>query len=364
MNDPHYYAIIMAGGGGTRLWPLSRQSRPKQLVKLLGKETLFRTAVHRLSGYFSYDKIYIVTIADQARELQEDCPEIPVENFIIEPQPRGTASVIGLGAVALRKHDPQATMAVLTSDHYIKNNDVFYHLLDAAYQAASQNYLITLGIKPTFPSTGYGYIQHGGLIGKFENMKVYKVMNFKEKPDEEQARSFLEKGDHDWNSGMFVWKCSSILDEINRQMPELSAGLERISNDWATPNRAKTLEMVWSALRAQTIDYGIMENARQVAVIPANDLGWSDVGSWNSLFEVLSSDKEGNLVMAEQFLPFDTKNTLVFSKDSKKLIATIGVDDLVIVDTDDALLVCRRDEVQKVRQIVNSLQQSNRKEYL
>jgi mannose-1-phosphate guanylyltransferase len=364
MNNNHFYAVIMAGGGGTRLWPLSRQANPKQMVSFFGAETLFQMAVARLSGLFSYDNIYVVTVADQVSRLHQDSPEIPFENFIIEPQPRGTASVIGLGAIVLRKRDPQATMAVLTSDQYIKDDQIFYNLLNAAAEVAADDYLVTLGVTPSFPATGYGYIQHGDLIREYQGMPVYDVKRFKEKPDENQAQVFLEKGDHDWNSGMFVWRVDRILEEFENQMPALASGLERIARNWGTPEQEITLNNVWSTIKPETIDYGIMENAKLVAVIPATGLGWSDVGSWDSLFEVLPVDKDGNIATNDKTIAIDTTNSLVFSKDSNRLVATIGVDDLIIVDTGDALLVCHRNQTQKVRQLVSLLKQTHRKEYL
>ena len=364
MSLEHAYAVIMAGGGGTRLWPLSRQAKPKQLAHIFDQGTLFQMAVHRLLGLFTYDRIYIVTVADQVEDLRRDCPEIPLENYLIEPMPRGTASVIGLGAVALEKRDPKAIMVVLTSDHFIEDGRVFHNLLRASIEAASDNYLVTLGITPTNPSTGYGYIQHGEELGHYQGLPAFLVKKFKEKPKAEQAREFIEKGDHDWNSGMFVWKTDMILREFDRQMPELAAGLWQISASWKTPDRNAVIRRVWPDIKPQTIDYGIMENADREIVIPATGLGWSDVGSWDSLFEVLPVDDKNNVVSGGENISLDTTDTLVFSRGSQRLIVTIGVKDLVIVDTGDALLVCNRNQAQKVRDIVDQLKKTNRTEYL
>ncbi len=364
MNIDHSYAVIMAGGGGTRLWPLSRQAKPKQLVDLFEEGTLFKMAIQRLLGLFTYDRIFIVTIAEQVEELKRECPEIPAENYLVEPLPRGTASVVGLGAVALEIRDPQATMVVLTSDHFIQDKNVFHNLLRASVNVASEDYLVTLGIKPTYPSTGYGYIQHGERLGQYLGLPAFLVQKFKEKPDEEQARTFFEQGDHDWNSGMFVWKVDKILREFDRQMPELAAGLWEISASWKTPERNAVINRVWPQIKPQTIDYGIMENADRVAVIPATGLGWSDVGSWDSLFDVLPLDDNGNLISGGEHIDLDTRDTLVFSRGSHRLVATIGVSDLVIVDTGDAVLVCHRSQTQKVREIVNRLRKNKRTEYL
>jgi mannose-1-phosphate guanylyltransferase len=357
----HYYAVIMAGGGGTRLWPLSRQTRPKQMLRLFGDNTLFQVAVKRLEGVFSLDRVLVVTVAEQVEELRRECPQIPEENFLIEPMPRGTASVVGLAALALEQRDPLSVMAILTADHYIGDEEKFRCLLTTAYQVAQDDYLVTLGIAPGYPATGYGYIQRGEPIGTYGNENVYRVARFKEKPGEEQAREMLAGGDHSWNSGMFVWKTRRIQEEFARQMPELNARLDTIRRAWETPQKADIVNEVWPALKSETIDYGIMEGARQVAVIPAGGLQWSDVGSWDSLFEVLPTDPNGNIVAAPGLIELDTKNSLVYQEGEPRLIVTIGVADLVVVDTGDVLLICPKDQAQKVRQVVSMLKKNNPK---
>lgn len=354
----HYYAVIMAGGGGTRLWPLSRQSRPKQMLRLLEERSLFQTSVERLKGVFPPERIFVVTVEDQARELQQQCPSIPPQNYLLEPQPRGTASVVGLAAIALKHLDPQAVMAVLTSDHYIGNEEGFRHLLLAAYDAAQDGYLVTLGITPTYPATAYGYIQRGDYLGSYRNLSAYRVVRFKEKPEEDQARQMLQDGNHAWNSGMFVWRVDRVMAEFAAQMPDLYRGLQEISRVWGTPLAREVLQRVWLGLRSETIDYGIMEGASNVAVIPADGLRWNDVGSWDSLFDVLPSDENGNIVMGGKHLGVDTRQSLVYVNQEHRLIVTIGVQDLVVVDTGDVLLVCRKDQAQKVRQVVKQLKES------
>lgn len=355
----HYYAVIMAGGGGTRLWPLSRQAQPKQMLRLIDERSLFQIAVQRLADIFPPERILVVTVAKQAEELRQQAQEIPAENFLLEPLPRGTASVIGLAGVVLRERDPQAIMAVLTSDHFIGNEEKFRRLLLASMQVASDGYLVTLGITPTSPSSGYGYIQRGEPVGTYDGLNVYRVLRFKEKPDEKNARIMLESGDHSWNSGMFIWQVSQIMAEFARQMPDLSGKLEEISMAWNTTKRQDVLDQIWPAIKAETIDYGIMENAQNVAVIPAKDLKWSDVGSWDSLFDVLSPDQDGNIVLGEGHIGVKTSNSLIYVKQKDRLIVTIGVEDLVLVDTGDVLLVCGKSEAQKVRQVVDQLQQED-----
>jgi mannose-1-phosphate guanylyltransferase len=326
--------------------------------------SLFQIAVNRLNGILSLEKIFVVTVAELARELKGQCPDIPDENFIIEPIPRGTAPVVGLGAVALQHHDPQAVMAVLTADHFIGNVERYHQLLSAAYFAAQDDYLVTLGITPNRPATGYGYIQTGEHLGAYGELEVYRVLRFKEKPDEAQASAMLASGDHAWNSGMFVWKTKNILAEFDRQMPELATQLKTIAAGWGTPQEMDIVSRIWPTIQPQTIDYGIMEGARQVIVIPAPGLDWKDVGTWDSLFEVISPNKDGNIIIGGQHLGLDTRGSLVYMNQERRLIVTIGVEDLVVVDTGDVLLVCRKDQAQKVRQVVNQLKESNHQSYV
>jgi mannose-1-phosphate guanylyltransferase len=351
----NYYAIIMAGGGGTRLWPLSRKKHPKQMLSLFDDRSLFQTSVERLEGVFPLENIYVITVQEQAEELRAQCPGIPEENFLIEPMPKGTASVVGLGAIALQKRDPDAVMAVLTADHYIANEPLYRKLLNTAYQVSQDGYLVTLGIEPAYPATGFGYIQQGEPIGQYDGINVFRVERFKEKPDDEHARQMLEEGGHSWNSGMFMWRVDKILDEFQRQMPDLYQSLQRIGDEWGQDSQQTVIDQEWTKLISETIDYGIMENAHQVAVIPAAGLGWSDVGSWDSLFDLLEGDESGNIIMGGKHIGLDTSETLVYVQQKHRLIVTIGVDDLVLVDTGDVLLVCHKEQAQKVRQVVQKL---------
>jgi mannose-1-phosphate guanylyltransferase len=359
----HTYAVIMAGGGGTRLWPVSRKKHPKHIMPLLGKRTLFQGALDRLEGFIPAERILVVTTEDQVQELMRQAPNLAAKNFLIEPQPRGTASVVGLAATILKKRDPEAVMLVLTSDHYIRNHDLFHLVMRVAVQVARKNYLVTLGITPTFPATGYGYIYRDAALPEVFDYPVYRVLQFTEKPDEAKARSMLASGDYSWNSGMFIWRADRILDEFSRQMPALMAALERIGAAWDTRKQASVLHAVWPALKSETIDYGIMEHALNVAVLPAGGLEWSDVGSWDSLFGVLLPDEHGNVVVNSQEMLLDTSDTLVYSTE-KKLIVTIGLENVIVVDSKDALLVCRRDQAQQVRQVIDNLKKSKQEEYL
>lgn len=360
----HTYAVIMAGGGGTRLWPVSRRDRPKQMVPLIDDRTLFQTTVQRLGNLFQPEQILVVTVEEQEKMLREQAPEIPQDNFLLEPAPRGTASVIGLAAVVLKQRDPEAVMVVLPSDHFIRNQDLFQLLIRIAVDVAKMNYLVTLGITPTYPSTAYGYIQRGESLPDQFLYPVYEAVRFKEKPDQSSARIMLAKGDHSWNSGMFIWRSEVVLKEFSRQMPGLYKSLTEIGAAWGTERQNDVIRDLWPALEVKTIDYGIMENAAMVAVLPASGLGWSDVGSWDSLFDVLLSDENDNIVFGGQHISLDTRKTLVYGNDCDRLIVTIGVDNLVIVDTGDVLLICDSDRAQSVREIVATLRETGKEDYI
>ncbi|HEY5984483.1 MAG TPA: sugar phosphate nucleotidyltransferase [Anaerolineales bacterium] len=360
----HDYAVIMAGGGGTRLWPVSRQDRPKQLLPLIGEQTLLQSTVARLVDLFPLERTLVVTVREQVEEIRRQVPGIPAENYLMEPAPRGTASVVGLAASVLKKRDPQAVMAVLPSDHYIRDRDLFTYVLREAIDVARKGYLVTLGITPITPSTAYGYIRQGKPLDANLKYPVYHVERFTEKPDEETAQSFLRSRVHSWNSGMFIWGVDAILAEIRRQMPDLAAALAKISAAWETAEQERELSRIWPELKSETIDYGIMENAEKVVVVPAGGLGWSDVGAWDTLFEVLLPDMHGNVASNAQHLALETHNTLVYGNDPQRLIVTIGVDDTVIVDAGDVLLVCKADQAQKVREVVEHLRRHRQEKYL
>ncbi len=360
----HYYAVIMAGGSGTRLWPLSRRDRPKQSLAFNGERTMFQRAVDRLQGLFPYERILVVTTEEQVKLLREECSEIPVENYVKEPLPRGTASVVGLAAVAIQQRDPEGVMAILTADHLIKNKAHFQQLLKAAYQCSKEEYLVTLGISPSYPATGYGYIQKGESLGIYENLQTFTVKRFKEKPNKDTAIKLISDSQHVWNSGMFVWAVNTIMAEFERQMPDLFEILEKIRESWSTDERSDILQKFWPTIKKETIDYGIMENALKVAVIPSLDLGWYDIGSWDSMFEALDTDQFGNIQIAGDVIAFDTHGTLICEDSTDRLIVTIGVEDLIIVESGNALLVCDRKQAQRVREAVRKLEKDGRDQYL
>lgn len=354
------YALIMAGGSGTRLWPLSRENRPKQAIELVGEQTMFQHAVRRLDPLFTGERIFVVTRREHVDMLAEQTPELPRENFIIEPEGRGTAPAIGLAALHLSRRDPQALMAVLTADHYITRTDIFRQALAAALEAARQDTLVTLGITPTGPATGYGYIEGGERWGQIGDMPVYRVLRFTEKPDRDAAAQMVASGRYSWNSGMFIWKVSRILDEFARQMPEFYNQLRPVEAALGTAEYEAVLGSIWPHVSKQTIDYGIMEGARDVVVIPV-EMGWSDVGSWGSLIDLLPADADGNILVGDHFV-LDSQDNLVFG--SGRPVTLIGVRDLIVVDAGDALLVCHKDHEQRVRDAVDLLKSKGRSDLL
>lgn len=354
------YALIMAGGIGTRLWPLSRANQPKQALQLIGDRTMFQHSVDRLSPLFKYENIFVVTRAEHASILAGQVPELPAANFIIEPEGRGTAPAIALGAIHLRRHDPQATMAVVTADHYISKKEDFQKALAASVQAAAGGHLVTLGITPSSPSTGFGYIQQGQRMGEINGLSYYHVERFTEKPDLETARRMMHSGLYSWNSGMFIWRVDRIMAEFERQMSQFYFQLAEVEQAIGTSAYETVIQRVWPRVAKQTIDYGVMEGATDVVVIPV-EIGWSDIGSWASLLELLPANQDGNILVGPT-LEIDTHNSLVFSK--KRLVATIGVENMVIVDTDDAILICPKEREQDVREIVKRLSSTGQDQWL
>lgn len=358
----HYYALIMAGGSGTRLWPLSRQARPKQVLPLVEDKSMFQMAVERLDPLLPPERVMVVASGPLSEQLRADAPQIPAENFIVEPSPRNSGPAVGLGTIHIRQRDPDAVIAVLASDHHIADTGRFRAVLKAAAALARQERIVTLGISASFPSTGFGYIRRGAPIGEIGGFMAYETMQFAEKPDVETAIRFVTSGEYSWNSGMFIWTADHVMREFQRQQPAMFKALETIAASIGSGAYAGTLEAQWPAMTKLSIDYALMEGAERVAVIPV-DIGWSDVGSWASLYEVLTSDLEGNILRGERDdnLRIDTRDTLVISD---RMVVTIGVEKLIIVDTDDALLVCHRDRSQDVRDVVERLRATGLDAYL
>jgi len=355
------YALIMAGGSGTRLWPISRLSRPKQAIDLIDNRTMLQHAVDRLDGLLSARQILVVTTREHAKVLAAQVPQIPPENFIIEPLAKGTAAAIGLAAVHLKRRASDAVMAVLTADHYIRDVAKFRQVLSAAFQLAGDGSIVTLGINPDFPSTGFGYIRRRETLGEVDGFAVYAVDSFIEKPDAVRAQEFLATGLYSWNSGMFIWKVGRVMAEFARQMPAFYAQLQMVEEVLGTPRQEEVLAEVWPLVRKETIDYGVMEGATGVIVLPV-DIGWSDIGDWAAIFQLHRPDESGNVVVGADHVGVGTSSC--FIQGDRKLIATVGIEDAIVIDTADAILICARSRAQDVKLIVEQLQSDGRLEYL
>ncbi len=355
------YAVIMAGGRGTRFWPKSREKMPKHLLDIFGKKTIIQETVERIGPMIPAKNILIVTGASHSDEVMRQLPHLLEENIIIEPVGRNTAPCIGLAAMYIKKMNPEGVMVVLPSDHYIPDEEAFRRTLAIASEIAQRgNYLLTIGIKPTSPETGYGYMEQGETVAVIRGEEIFQVRSFREKPGLEQAKTFLQDGGFSWNSGMFIWKVSTILHEINRLLPNLYKGLLKIEDAIGTDSEKDVIGEVYQEIAPISIDYGVMEKAGGTLLVKG-DFGWSDVGSWNALWEVWDKDENGNAARG-RFIGVDSSNSLVYSPD--KLVALVGVEDLVVVETADSILVCKRTGSQDVKKLVDMLEEKNMKEYL
>lgn len=348
------YAVLMAGGRGTRFWPASRYSRPKQLLSILGSSPLVRQTLERLLPQIPAERVIVVTGEDLGPAVQSLLPEIPPENFLLEPEGRNTAPCIGWAALHLAKRNEHAVMAVLPSDHLIADPQGFRRILAAAADWARRgDHLVTLSIRPDRPETGFGYIEVGTQCGEAGSLPVLRVLRFREKPDLATAEQFLKMGNFFWNSGIFVWKASTLLDALSQYLPEVLQGLKRMEEAQAKGDGAAARQ-AFLDLPSISIDYGVLERAREVYTF-LGDFGWNDVGSWASVYELSPKDASGNACSPET-LTLDASGCLVDAPG--RLVALVGVRDLVVVDGGDALLVCRRDDSQRVREVVETLKKT------
>ena len=361
---PNVYAVIMAGGVGSRFWPRSREKSPKQLLEIIGKGKMIQNTIKRISDFIQPTNIIIVTNKVQKPMVVKQLPQIPEDNILVEPIGRNTAPCIGLAALFIRRIDPEAVMVVLPADHIMQDEEEFRNVLRLAIWVAYESgSLITVGILPTRPETGYGYIQvidENDGKNPYLTRGVYRVKAFAEKPNRQTAEQFLQSGDFYWNSGMLIWRVDAILSEIRQLLPEMYVELEKIDNAIGTNNYNNTLETAYRIIRGISIDYGVMEKAKSVYLIKGN-FGWSDVGSWDEVFRLLGKDEQGNSVTGRTFVQ-GTKNTLVYSGD--KFVATIDVEGLIVIVTDDAVLVCKQGESQEVKEVVDYLRRKQLNDFL
>ncbi|KUK37085.1 MAG: mannose-phosphate guanylyltransferase [Thermacetogenium sp.] len=355
------YAVIMAGGRGERFWPKSKQRCPKQFLRLVGDRTMLQKTASRLEMFLAPENIFVITARDYREIVLEQVPEIPEENLIFEPFGRDTAAAIGLGTIAVKKRDPAGVIVVLPADHYIADERRFCEVLEAAVGAASSGeHAVTIGIRPGRPETGFGYIARGERYRDFNGIPAYRVLGFTEKPDRERALQFLEKGNYLWNSGIFVWRADLIERLIEKHLPVLAAGLKEIEESWGTERCGTVLEKVYAGLPKISIDYGVMEKAEGVLVFPG-DFGWDDVGSWTALESYKKKDGNGNILEGRGVL-VDTENTLVQA--TSKVVATLGVKDLIVVEDEGSILICHKKKAQELKKVINALQENGYKEIL
>lgn len=352
-------ALIMAGGRGERFWPKSRKNMPKQFLSLTDDgKTMIQLTVERISPLVKLEDVYIATNRDYKKLVLEQLPGLPEENVLCEPVGRNTAPCIGLGAVHIAKKYEDAMMFVLPSDHLIKFNKMFLRTLQDACDVADKNSnLVTIGITPDYPEIGYGYI-------KFDSHetegRAYKVDRFVEKPSLEVAKEYLATEEYLWNSGMFIWKVSSILKNMQKFMPETYEGLLRIQAAIGTDNEEHVLEKEFTALQSQSIDYGIMEKADDIYILPGT-FGWDDVGSWLAVERIKKTNEFGNVVDGN-IITVNTHNCVI--QGSQKLIATVGMEDMIVVDTEDATLICSKDHAGDIKKVLENLKICNREEYI
>ncbi len=357
-TSKNLYAVIMAGGKGTRFWPLSRETFPKQFLKIVGERTLIQDTIHRLSGEVRPSNILIVTTKGQSDIVRWQLMDILEDvRCVVEPEGRNTAAAVALAAFKLHKRNPRALMLVLPSDHYIRDTGAFISAVRLASSEAAKGRLVTFGMKPTRPETGYGYIKTGGRL----RPEVYRVQKFVEKPDLKNVRKFIKEGSYYWNGGMFLFKTSAIIEEFKRLMPDMHTAFMKIRPTLNTVKEDAALSEIYASLESVSIDYGIMEKSENVAVVVAG-FPWSDIGSWNALDEVLESDARGNVSLGN-VVGIDCKDSIFFGGDNR-LIAALGLKDMVVVDTADAILITPKDKVQKVKDLVSQLKREGKEEYL
>ena len=355
------YAVIMAGGIGSRFWPRSRQAHPKQFLNVFGDATLIQNTVARLQGMIPPEHCLVVTHERYFAQTRDQLPAVPAENILAEPLSRNTAPCIAYAAVRLLARDPDALMVVLPADHVIRNARQFHEVLQTAIEKAREpGALVTIGISPTHPATGFGYIQFDGPHPTYDHPEIRYVKTFAEKPDQGTAERFLDSGDFLWNSGMFIWRADSILDQMERHLPEAYHAFEPLMGAIGTDAEADAVYQAFSTCPRISIDNGVMEKADKVYVVPGA-FGWSDVGDWRAVYDLSIKDKLGNALQG-QALVHDASRNLVQS--NNRLVVLIGIHDTIVVDTPDAVLVCNRESTQHVKTVVDYLHAHQYEDYI
>ena len=354
---PRLYALILSGGAGTRLWPRSRRRKPKQFLDLIGERTLLQETVDRVAEVIPDERVFVVAPPEHRALIHEQLPELRTDHVVIEPYPRGNAAAIGLAMAALHAFDPEAIVAVLPSDHVVTKTSAFRNVLLSATAAAEAGWLVTLGITPESADTGFGYIEAGERLDVGGPVPVHKVTRFIEKPKKDAAEKLVADGGHFWNAGMFVWRVDKILEAYREHLPKTAAALDALADAIGSPRYESVLAEVWEETDRTTIDYGIAERAKNMAVVPA-DIGWQDVGNWSRLADIAA----GRPVAAEDHIEADSTGNYVYAPG--KTVVTIGVSDLIVVDTDDVLLVAAKDRAEEVKAVVDRLTREEKEHLL
>ncbi len=355
------YSIVMAGGSGTRFWPVSRKARPKQLLSLTGRRSLLQQTVARMGPLTGPERVLVVTGAAHAGQVQAQLPQLPPVQLLAEPMGRNTAAAAGLAAAFVARRDPEAVCLVLPADHLITNEPLFISTLERAARAARENdVLVTLGLTPAYAATGFGYIEAAEAVDQ-RPPALHRVEAFHEKPDVDTAERYLASGRHLWNSGMFAWRAEVLLAEIRRHLPTLADGLEELAPHLGGPDQAAALERVYPGLPAISVDHGVLEKSDRLRVVRA-DFGWSDVGSWEAMGSLWDADKHGNVCQDGQLLAIEAGGNVVSA--GGRLAALLGVEGLVAVVTDDVLLILPKERSQDVRKIIDRLQAQGLAHYL
>ncbi len=355
------YTLIMAGGSGTRFWPRSKVAKPKQYLNIFGEDSLLQSTIKRFSNFTKTDNIYIVSGKSQAGVLEEQTPLLPKENLIYEPVGKNTLPCIGLAAMFAERENPDGIMVVSPSDHLIENDELFRDtVLAAAKIADEKNGIVTIGITPTYPATGYGYVKTDEDITGSEKINQFKVERFVEKPNEETATGYLKQGGFYWNSGLFIFKISVFLKAVRDFAPELYTDLRKIQNDIGNPSFENTLDTIYRAIKGISVDYGIMEHAKNIYLVEGNFV-WNDLGGWESVYLTSEKDENGNAGKGEAII-LDSKNSYVYT--DKGMIALIGLDDVIVVQDGNTTLVCKRGNAEDVKKIVEQLKAEKKDQYL
>ncbi|PIU02233.1 mannose-1-phosphate guanylyltransferase [Candidatus Shapirobacteria bacterium CG09_land_8_20_14_0_10_49_15] len=366
-SKDHLYALIICGGGGTRLWPRSRNATPKQFSKLFGQDTLFQKTVKRLHGLVKPANVFVVTTSQAyAREISKEAPALPAQNIVWEPMRRNTAIACGLGTLLVKKQDPQAVVLNFWADHLIAKEAAFQKVERVAAQAAFDHQtLVAIGVKPTHPHTGYGYIHAPKVRQKINGVPVYRLEKFTEKPDKKTARKFVASGEYYWNSGMYVWPVEFFMMALKKHSPATYQALAKVAPVLGTSRFQQVLAQAYEKAPEVSVDVAVSEKVTGALMVPAA-IGWNDVGDWSAIYELSVKDKQGNAVIKYgkkgEFVGIDAKNNLVQFDD--QLIVLIGVEDLVVVDTTDAVLICRRDNAQAVKKLMELLKAKQKAKYL